>query len=122
MLGNLLNLAHSIIPTSTFQVQKYSGTNTVSEIGFKIPIFNAPVDVEKGIVEAVENAAYRNLGLEFGKNYIQAWSSVGMLGLDRQEVADQIIYNGMVYNVEKSTDWVTYNEWGSVIAVEDKKA
>jgi hypothetical protein len=120
MPDNLLNLANSIIPRSTFDFRKYTGSATNS-IGIRGPTYASDVAVS-GIVQAVDNAAYQALKLEFGKNYIQVWGEVEMLGLDKQEGADQIIYNNRTYNVEKSTDWMVYNSWTSVIAVEDKSA
>ena len=118
-LGNLLNMALSIIPRSTFSLERYTGS-AINSIGLVGSTFSAPVEVS-GIVQAVENSAYKALGLEFGKNYIQVWGETEMIGLDKQKVADHIVYNGRSFNVEKSTDWITYNGWSSVVAVEDKK-
>lgn len=117
-MNNLLNSALSIIPRVPFQVQKFQ-SETINAIRVKVAAYSAPVDVF-GIVEAVDNAAYQQLGLEFGKNYIQVWGEIGMLGLDKQEIADRILFNGKTFNVVKSTDWLFYNGWSSVIAVENK--
>jgi len=119
-MGNLLNLAMSVIPRVQFGVEKYV-SNSTNSIGIKAPIYATPVSFW-GCVQAVENSAYQKLNLEFGKNYIQVWGETDILGLDKQEVADRIVYNGRTFNVEKSTDWMDYNGWSSVIAVEDKTA
>jgi hypothetical protein len=117
-MNNLLNLAMSIIPRVEFQVEKYAAKAT-NELGNVVATFSDAVTVQ-GCVQAVENSAYQDLGLEFGKNYIEAWAEIAMLGLDKQDTADRITYNGATYNVVKSTDWLNYNGWTSVIAVEDK--
>ena len=117
-MNNLLASALSIIPRVPFQVQKFD-TEAINDLGYKVPVFSAQIDA-LGIVEAVDNATYQQLGLEFGKNYIQVWGELEMLGLDKQEIADRIIFNGKTFNVVKSTDWLFYNGWSSVIAVEDK--
>jgi hypothetical protein len=119
-MNNLLADALSIIPRSTFQLKKFVSQST-NERGIVVPTYAAPVSVS-GIVEAVKNTAYQALGLEFGKNYIRAWGEVSMAGIDTQEVADRIIYNGKTYTIINTTDWLLYNGWTSVIAVEDKHA
>lgn len=119
-MNNLLSDALSVIPRSVFQVKKFS-SKTVNERGIVVPVYADPVSVS-GIVEAVKNTAYQALGLEFGKNYIMAWAEYSMAGIDTQEVADRIIYNGKTYTVINTTDWLLYNGWTSVIAVEDKHA
>lgn len=119
-MNNLLADALSVIPRSEFQIKKFV-SQIPNERGILVPVYAAPVSVS-GIVEAVKNTAYLALGLEFGKNYIRAWGEVSMSGIDTQEVADRIIYNGRTYTVISATDWVLFNGWTSVVAVEDKRA
>jgi len=117
-MNNLLQMAMNIIPRVQFQHKAFVSQEP-NDIGFVIPTYGDPVTVW-GCVQAVENSAYTQLGLEFGKNYISVWGQIAMLGIDKQEVADQIIYDSKTFNVVKSTDWMNYNGWTSVIAVEVK--
>lgn len=117
-MNNLLNAALSIIPRVEFQLKKYE-SKSENDIGNVVATFSDSVTIY-GCVQAVENSAYQSLGLEFGKNYIEVWAETEMLGLDKQDFGDRIIYNGSTYNVVKSTDWMNYNSWTSVVAVEDK--
>jgi hypothetical protein len=111
-------MAMRIIPRVQFQVKKFV-SQEISDIGFVVSTYDEPVTVW-GCVQAVDNSAYQQLGLEFGKNYISVWAEIAMLGIDKKEVADQIIYDSKTFNVVKSTDWINYNGWSSVIAVESK--
>jgi len=117
-MNNVLSMALSIIPRVPFMLKRFS-SRTRSDIGLIVPTYSDPVEVW-GIVQAVDNSAYQQLGLEFGKNYISVWAEIAMQGIDKQEVADQIIYDSKTFNIITSTDWINYNGWSSVIAVEAK--
>jgi hypothetical protein len=118
-MNNLLKMALSIIPRVQFQVKRFA-SQVPNDIGLTVPTYAAPVTVW-GCVQAVDNSAYQQLGLEFGKNYIAVWAEIAMLGIDKQEVSDQIIYDSKTFNVVTSTDWMNYNGWSSIIAVESKE-
>lgn len=117
-MNNLLSKALSVIPQSIFTVENFL-SRTANDYGIYVNTYDEPVTAT-GIIQAVENSAYQTLGLEFGKYYVQVWSLTTLRGIDKQEVADRIIYNSQTFNVIKSVDWMTYNGWNSVIAVEEK--
>jgi len=117
-MNNLLNSALSIIPKSAFTIEKFS-SNSVNALGYEVNVYSSAV-AGVGIVEAVQNSAYQKLGLDFAKNYIEVWANSELSGIDKQESADRIIYNGGTYTVINSNDWNIYNGWSSALAVKNK--
>ena len=118
-MNNLLSQALSIIPQSSFQVQNFTGS-TINNLGIRVPVWSTAENAF-GIVQAVKNSTYQQLGLEFGKKYIAVWSNTDLKGLDDQGVSDQVIYNGKTFNVVNSAaDWKTYNGWNAAICAEVK--
>jgi hypothetical protein len=117
-MNNLLKMALSIIPKSAFTLESFS-SKTTNTLGYSVNVFST-AEAQSGIVQVIQNSTYQSLGLDFSQNYIEVWAETAINGLDKQEVADRIIYNGGTYNVIKSNDWSVYNGWSSVVAVEDK--
>ena len=117
-MNNVFEMAMAAIPRVEFSVQKFV-SRAPNDFGVLINVYTAPVSYW-GCVQPVKNTKYEALGLQFGKNYITVWGEVEMNGIDRQAVADRILYNGKTFNVVSSSDWMAYNGWSSVIAVEEK--
>lgn len=120
MFGNLLNKALSIIPKQKFTFCKYQG-QTVNEIGIKQDVYDTGIECE-GSVQAVEQAMYEKLGLQWSKKYIQIYSSLDIRNTDADQVSpDKVIWNGKEYIVTKVTNWYLQDGWTNIIAVENKE-
>lgn len=118
MFNNLLNQALSIIPKQKFTFCKFK-SQTVNDYGIKQDVYETGIEFE-GSVQAVEQAMYEKLGLEWSKKYIQVYSSLDIRNMDNDQVSpDKIIWNGKEYIVIKVTNWYLQDGWTNIIAVEN---
>lgn len=117
MFGNLFNLATSVIPPETAQYVQFLG-NTVNEIGLSIPSYAEPVEITASI-QPVGDTAYKDLGLDFQKEYYYVYSNQRMHGLNEQTQPDKLNFHGKVFTVQKTCYWNEYDGWGYVLVVKD---
>lgn len=118
MFNNLLNQALTLIPKQTFTYCKYQG-QTVNELGIKQDVYDTGIEFQ-GSVQAIEQAMYEKLGLQWSKKYIQIYSSLDIRNTDNQQVSpDKIIWHGKEYIVTKVTNWYLQDGWTNIIAVEN---
>ena len=122
---NLLNLALPIIHTVTdvmsgvFSFRSLIGEEK-TRIGTKIPKYGNWNPVQ-GEVQPVQRSRYSDLGLDFSKNYINAWGSVVMNTVTEMKQPDQILWRGMLWTVTSVNEWNPQNGWVNVTAVQDKR-
>lgn len=114
--SNLLDLALSVIETQDFQLRRFSGA-AINAIGVDQITFEDPVTVS-GSVQAVPRSLYQHLGLDFKKNYIMIYTSVEIVGTQRDRAGDKVDYNGQVYQAESENDWRPMDGWSGVLCVE----
>lgn len=118
MFNNLLNQALTLIPKQKFTFCKYQG-QTVNELGIKQEEYAAGIEFE-GSVQAIEQAMYEKLGLQWSKKYIQIYSSLDIRNTDNTQISpDKVIWNGKEYIVTKVTNWYLQDGWTNIIAVEN---
>lgn len=118
MFNNLLNQALTLIPKQTFTYCKFAGT-TVNDEGIKQDTYETGIEFQ-GSVQAIEQAMYEKLGLQWSKKYIQIYSSLDIRNTDNQQVSpDKIIWHGKEYIVTKVTNWYLQDGWTNIIAVEN---
>jgi len=122
---NIVDLALPIIHTVTeamagiFSFQSLIGEEK-TKIGTKIPKYGKWTPVQ-GEVQPVQRSRYSDLGLDWTKNYINAWGSVVMKGLTEVKQPDRILWNGMLWVVTAVNEWNPQNGWVNVTAVQDKR-
>lgn len=122
---NLLELAMPIIHTVTeamggvFSFRSLTGEEK-TRIGTKIPKYGKWNPVQ-GEVQPVQRSRYSDLGLDFSKNYINAWGSVVMNTVTEMKQPDQILWRGMLWTVTAVNEWNPQNGWVNVTAVQDKR-
>lgn len=117
MFNNLLNQALTLVPKQKFTYCKFAGT-TVNELGTKQNTYDPGIEFA-GSVQAIEQAMYEQLGLQWSKKYIQIYSSLNIKNSDNEQFApDKIIWNGKDYLVTKVTNWYLQDGWTNIIAVE----
>lgn len=118
MFNNLLNQALTLIPKQTFTYIKYQG-QTVNELGIKQDVYDTGIEFQ-GSVQAIEQAMYEKLGLQWSKKYIQIYSSLDIRNTDNQQVSpDKVIWHDKEYIVTKVTNWYLQDGWTNIIAVEN---
>lgn len=118
MFNNLLNQALTLIPKQTFTYCKFAGA-TVNDGGIKQDTYETGIEFQ-GSVQAIEQAMYEKLGLQWSKKYIQIYSSLDIRNMDNDQVSpDKIIWNGKNYIVTKVTNWYMQDGWTNIIAVEN---
>lgn len=118
MFNNLLNQALTLIPKQTFTYCKFAGT-TVNDEGIKQDTYEPGIEFQ-GSVQAIEQAMYEKLGLQWSKKYIQIYSSLDIRNTDNQQVSpDKVIWHGKEYIVTKVTNWYLQDGWTNIIAVEN---
>lgn len=118
MFNNLLNQALTLIPKQTFTYCKFAGT-TANDEGIKQDTYETGIEFQ-GSVQAIEQAMYEKLDLQWSKKYIQIYSSLDIRNTDNQQVSpDKIIWHGKEYIVTKVTNWYLQDGWTNIIAVEN---
>ena len=118
MFNNLLNQALTLIPKQTFTYCKFAGT-TINDEGIKQDTYEPGIEFQ-GSVQAIEQAMYEKLGLQWSKKYIQIYSSLDIRNTDNQQVSpDKVIWHGKEYIVTKVTNWYLQDGWTNIIAVEN---
>ena len=118
-LPNLLEMALGVLPTVTFKYRHFNGS-FVNEMRVKTADYTEWENCV-GMVQPVQQSAYKDLGLDTSKRYVNAWGSIPLKTLTNQEQPDQILYDGMIYNIISVNEWNQYNGWANVTAVEDKR-
>jgi hypothetical protein len=117
MFGNLFNIATTVIPPETAQYMQFLGNN-VNAIGLSIPTYADSVDIQASIQPVGDNA-YKDLGLDFQKEYYYVYSNQRMHGLNEQAQPDRLHFHGKDFMVQKNCYWNEYDGWGYVLAVRD---
>ena len=118
-LPNLLELALGVLPSVAFKYRHFVKSE-VNEMRVKVAVYTEWADCV-GMVQPVQQSAYKDLGLDFSKRNVNAWGSIPIQTLTNQEQPDQLLYGGMVYNIVSVNEWNAYNGWANVTAVEDKR-
>ena len=117
---NLLTTAQTVIGKQDYQVKKWAGRARNAN-GYEIDTYDAPVD-RSGSVQPVKRDQYQKMGLDYSKIYIQIWDEDLIELLDREQNADQIIFDGWAYTAMPDHDWNVSGGWNSVLAVRIKRA
>lgn len=124
-MKNLLNLALPLINTvidassGNFKVRSMS-TETVNDIGVPVPTYGGWSSCQ-GAVQPIARSRYEALGLDFSKNYINAWGSIVMSTVTETSQPDQILWRGKLWNITTITEWNPQDGWMNVTAVEDQR-
>lgn len=117
MLPNLFNLASKVIPLEKIQYSHFTG-DTINPIGISVPSYADSIDVNAS-VQPVGDETYKNLGLDFKKEYFTVYSDQRMYGINEQAHPDILQFHNKVWTVQKTLHWDEYNGWGSVLVVKD---
>ena len=117
MFGNLFNIATSVIPPETAEYMQFT-SNAVNSIGLSVPTYAEAVTI-KASIQPVGDSSYKDLGLDFQKEYYYVYSNQRMHGLNEQAQPDKLKFHGKEFIVQKTCYWNEYDGWGYVLAVRD---
>lgn len=120
MFDDLLEQALELIPSQPFEFCKWL-SKTVNEQGIMVNNYAAPVPCE-GSIQAVDQALYEKLGLDFEKQYRAVYASIFMKGTDiaeGQNTPDRLVFEGRNWKVIRNTPWYSADGWCGVLVVED---
>lgn len=116
---NTLSQAQRVIRKQSYYIRRSTGTK-INEAGYKVTTFS---ELEKryGSVQRVVTTQYKSIGLDLSKEYIQVYDVKYIQTLDRNNNADEIIWNGFIYHPIPNQEWFHITEWNSVLAVKVSK-
>ena len=112
---NLLSTAQTVIGKQDYQLRKYE-SRTRNTAGFFISSFGEP-DKMSGSVQPVKATQYKSMGLDFKKAYIKIYDTNLINTLSRDTNADQVIYDGYLWQVAEDTAWFLSGGWNYVMCV-----
>jgi len=115
MIGNLYNMARSVIPSDNVQLEKFLG-NTTNDVGQKVPSCDTPISID-GSFQTIDSSLYEKLGLDFNKHYRVLYTNENLTEIDRDTSSDRILYQGEKYQLLDKSDWFNYNGWIGVLCV-----
>lgn len=114
--SNLLDDAFELIGTQTIRY-RYFDTRTKNMQFQWVSEFTAWFELEAS-VQRVPRVQYVQFNLEFQRNYVQVYASLGMVDLDRDTSGDQFVYNGRLFQLESQGTWFQQDGWATCLAVD----
>lgn len=115
--SNLLNRALKILPSQQVMYLQAIGRYN-NDIGLYETNYSNNPQLINGSVQAVPQNSYQELGLDFGKNYINFFTNTPLIGVERDVSGDKLIYDSKVYQCQSSTNWKAMNGWISILSVQ----
>ena len=116
---NLLATAQTVIGKQDYQLRQYAG-RTRNAAGYFVSSFSAPSNMA-GSVQPVNASQYKSMGLDFKKAYIKIYDTNLINTLSRETNADQVIYDGYLWQVAEDTAWFLAGGWTFVMCVRLEK-
>lgn len=113
---NLLNAAHSLIPSVVVAWRKAVG-RTQNAKGQWITEY-APAVSLRCSFQPVSKAKYELMGLDMNKHYFVLYGSADLLAVERDTSGDTVDYQGRRFQMEDDVDWFAYNGWRGVVCVD----
>jgi hypothetical protein len=112
---NLLRMASTMIVQQNLSY--YQAENrTLNSIGQYVTTFAPPIRM-RGNWQPVPRQLYEVYGLDLQKDYYTFYTSNNVLDLDRDITADQLAFNGELFQVESDNDWFALDGWKGVLCV-----
>lgn len=116
--SDLLADAFDAIDTISITYHKYK-TRTLNSIGIYVAEFEdgTPVDAS---VQSVDRNVYKDLGLDWQKNYLVVYLSSDVVDIDRGVTGDEFVIFEKTYQIVSVNPWFNIDGWSSFIVVEIK--
>lgn len=113
---NVLAVALGVIARQPVHLLRFAG-NVRQPTGVDLPTYATPVAI-LGSVQAVPRTNYEALGLDFGKDYVNLYTTVLVRAIERDGSGDVFAYAGRYYHAQDRTDWMAQDGWNDVLAVQ----
>ncbi len=117
---NLLATVQTVIGNQSFQVERWI-TSNVNSIGYNVDQYG-PLITYSGNIQPVDRDIYKDLGLDFSKNYIEIYSVPYIDTLTRDDGGDRIHWNSNIYKADPLSRWAEADNYCIVRAVQINNA
>lgn len=112
---NLLKMALTMVQRQGLTYYQASG-RVLNSLRQYVTTF-APGVTMYGSWQPVPRNLVKLYGLDLQKNYFTFYTSNNVLDLDRDITADQVAFNGQLYQVESNNDWFQLDGWKGILCV-----
>jgi hypothetical protein len=113
--SNVLNKAFTVLAKSNLIYYKAVG-RTLNSVNQWVVQYDAGTPI-KGSFQPVPREKYDKLGLEFAKSYYYFYISKALIDLRRDIPADQISFQGTLYQIQSNTEWLGVDGWVEALCV-----
>lgn len=113
---NILLQAFNLIPHETIILRRFKEM-IVRADGLQVPTYEDDIDIE-ATVQAVSTEIYKQLNLDFQKSYIYVHTPNELRGGNQVQVPDRLAWDNREFDVYQNTNWYSYDNWTSAMAVE----
>ncbi len=117
---NLLATVQTVIGNQSFQVEPWI-TSDINDIGYNVDQYG-PLITYRGNIQPVDRDIYKELGLDFSKNYIEIYSVSYIDTLNRDDGGDRIHWNSNIYKADPLSRWAEADNYCIVRAVQINNA
>ena len=112
---NVLSMALTCIAKQGLTYYQ-AGPRSLNDVGQYVTTFGRGI-LMYGSWQPVPRALMIKYGLDLQKDYFTFYTSNNVLDLDRSITADQISFNGQLFQVESDNDWFALDGWKGVLCV-----
>jgi hypothetical protein len=112
---NLLNMALTLIARQGLTYYRALGRE-LNDLGLYDTTY-ANGSVMYGSWQPVPRQLMIQYGLDLQKNYFTFYTSNNVLDLDRDITADQLAFNGELYQVESANNWYRLDGWKGILCI-----
>lgn len=111
--SNLLKQALTVI-NPQFVTYYRAASRAINSIGQFVTTYAAGT-VIRGSFQAVPRKLYMAYGLDLQKSYYTFYTLNDLIDIQRDVSNDQLVYNGLRYQVESDNDWFAQDGWKGVL-------
>jgi len=115
MIGNLYNMARTLIPSDEVYLSKFL-SNSENDVGQLIPAYGEQYLIDASF-QPIESSIIEHLGLELDKTYRVLYTNELIQNIEDNTSSDIVYFNGVGYQCLKKSDWLSYNGWNGVVCV-----
>ena len=112
---DLLKMALTMIYRQNLTYYKAVG-RTLNSVGQYVTEFAQGV-IMSGSWQPVPRQLYMQYGLDLQKDYYTFYTSNNVIDLDRNVSADQVAFNGQLFQVESNNDWFALDGWKGILCI-----
>ena len=116
---NLLATTQTVIGKQDYLFRKYLG-RVRNDAGYYVSSFDEPTP-RSASVQPIRATQYQSMGLDLKKAYIKIYDTSLIETMTRDSNADQVIYDGYVWQVAEDTAWFLSGGWNYVMCVKLEK-